>query len=389
MAVANDSLIRVGLVLDHSLAFYRQILRGVKTYASMRPDWLFTPIAPQCRALASVKPLRCDGYIAHIFHRPLGDALRNLRRPVVNVSGVLPDLPFPRVVADHAEVGRQAARHLLACGLRQLAYFGYPGHEFSIERERGLREIAGDAGVEVAAFHEQDRRFGDPTGVWRENASLLAWLRALPKPVGILASHDTQGAQIAEYCHQLRLIVPDQVAIVGADDDDLLCELARPSLSSVRLPAERIGFEAARLLDEWLQGSRPREKSLVLPPAGVIVRQSSNLQAVSDPQVAAAVRFIHDQAHRPIKVDDILRTVPIARRALERRFRKWLQRSILHEIRRAHVEKAKYLLLTTDLPMSQIAYRSGLSDSRQLSIAFRQVLEVTPSHFRRQARVTG
>jgi len=385
----RDSLVRVGLVMEHSLAFYRQILRGVKTFATARPNWIFTPIGSNRRALESVKPLNCHGYIAHIFHRPLGEALAALQRPVVNVSGVLPDLPFPRVIADHAEVGRQAARHLLSCGLRRLAFFGYKSHEFSLGRERGFREIALEAGVEVDAFYEQNRHLEDPTGVWRWNAPLLAWLEGLPKPVGILASHDTQGAQVVEYCHQLRLNVPDQVAVVGADDDDLLCELARPSLSSVRLPAERIGFEAARLLDEMLQGRSRKKHTLVLPSAGVIVRQSSHLQAVRDPYVAAAVRFIHEQSHRSFKVDDILQEVPIARRALERRFRKLLQRSILEEIRRSHVERAKHLLLTTDLSMSEVAHRSGMGDGRQLSVVFLQLTGVTPSKFRREFTVTG
>ncbi len=380
------SSIRIGLVLEHSLAFYREILRGVNHFAVQRPHWLFTPIASNVRALRMVQPLRCDGYIAHVFHPDLGNALRRLRRPVINVSGVLPELPFPRVVADHAEVGRQAARHLLECGLRQLAFVGYRRHHFATERERGFREIAAGAGVPVAAFYQPSQRWEDPTGVWRWNSPLLTWLQNLPKPAGVLASHDTQGAQIAEYCHQLNLVVPDQVAVVGVDDDDLLCELSRPSLSSVHLPAVRIGYEAAQLLDQWLSGHRPTQRALVLPPMGVIVRQSSNLQAVPDADVAAAVRFIHDHAHEPVRVADVLRVVATARRALERRFRKWLQRSILEEIRRAHVNRAKQLLITTDLPMGQVAQRSGLQTSRHLSIAFRQGVGTTPTAFRRQSR---
>lgn len=167
--------------------------------------------------------------------------------------------------------------------------------------------------------------------------------------------------------------------MVGVDDDDLLCELSRPSLSSVRLLAERIGYEAARMLDEWLSGRRPANRALVLPPVGVMVRQSSSLQAVPDADVAAAVRFIHDHAHEPLQVNDVLRTVAMARRALERRFRKWLQRSILDEIRRAHVERAQRLLISTDLPISQIAIQSGLQSSRYLSVAFRQVNGLTPT----------
>jgi LacI family transcriptional regulator len=383
----TSPFVRIGLVLEHSLSFYRQILRGVNHFATQRPQWLFTPIACNVRALQLVRPLSCDGYIAHIFHPALGNALQKLRRPVINVSGVLPELPFPRVVADHAEVGRQAARHLLECGLRQLGFVGYRRHHFAIERERGFREIAEAAEVSVAAFHQPGERWKDPSGVWRWNERLLEWLRQLPKPVGVLASHDTQGAQIAEYCQQLNLTVPDDVAVVGVDDDDLLCDLSRPSLSSVRLPAVRIGFEAARLLDEWLSGSRPHNQALILPPAGVMVRQSSNLQAVSDSAVAAAVRFIHDHAHEPLQVSDVLRAVAMARRGLERRFRRWLQRSILEEIRRAHVIVAQRLLVATDLPMSQIATRSGLQSSRHLSIAFRKVMGLTPTAFRNQSRL--
>lgn len=147
--------------------------------------------------------------------------------------------------------------------------------------------------------------------MWKWNNPLIDWLAALPKPMGILASNDVQGAQVSEYCRQLRLRVPDEIAIVGVDDDDLLCELSRPSLSSVALPGERIGYEAAVLLDKWLLGSSPDESVVVLPPAGVVVRQSSDLLAVPDAHVSAAIRFIHEHADQPIRVPDVLREVPV------------------------------------------------------------------------------
>jgi len=383
----HPRLIRIGLVMAHSLAFYRAILRGVKTFAIERPEWVLTPIAPERRALELARPLRCSGYIAHVYSEPLASKLRTLRRPVVNVSGILSDVAFPRVVVDHVEVGRQAARHLLERGPRHLAFVGYPRHEFSVERERGLREIAQTTAVEVSTFLEHHRRIEDPTGLWRWNQALEDWLRKLPKPVGILASHDTQGAQVSEYCRQLGLSVPDGVSIVGVDDDDLLCELARPSLSSVALPGERIGYEAARLLHRWLEGEPPRNPSLVLSPGGVVVRQSSHLPAVRDRHVAEAVRFIHAHSHQPIKVSDVLRAVPIARRALERRFRKWLQRSIFDEISRVHLDLARRLLISTDLAMTEVADRAGFRDGRHLSIAFRQSTGMTPTRFRNRFRL--
>lgn len=382
-----NRFVRIGLVLTHSLAFYREILRGVKTFAIERPQWVFIPIATDERALELARPLRCDGYIAHIFSQKLASALRSLRRPIVSVSGILPDLPFPRVAADHVEVGRLAARHLLDRGVTQLAFLGYPEHEFSVGRARGFREVAAAAGIRISTFLDRRRSVEEPSGMWRWNSALEDWLQRLSKPVGLLASHDTQGAQVAEYCRQLGLDVPNEVAIVGVDDDDLLCELARPSLSSVALPAERIGYEAARMLDALLQGRSLEVRTLILPPSGIVVRQSSSLNAVRDPHVARALQFIHEHAHEPLKVADVLRVAPVARRALERRFRKWLQRSILDEISRVHVERAKSLLTATDLPMSQIAERSGFRDGRQLSIAFRRLVGMTPTAYRRRFRL--
>lgn len=382
----EKTTVRVGLVIAHSLGFYRRILRGIKAFAVERPHWVFTPITPEARAIELARPLRCDGYIAHVFTRSLADALLSLRKPVVNVAGVLSELPMPRVAVDHVEVGRQAAQHLLERGVGWFGFVGYPRHEFSVEREQGFREAVEAAGFRVAVFHERTYRVQDPTGLWKWNEPLVEWLRRLPKPVGVLASNDVQGEQVSEYCRQLGLLVPDQVAIVGVDDDDLLCELSRPSLSSVALPGERIGYEAALLLDKSLRGSRQVKTAVVLPPAGVVVRQSSDLLAVSDPHVAAAVRFIHEHRHRNIRVKDVLRHVPIARRALERRFRKWLQRSISDEIRRVHLERSKHLLLTTDLSIAAVAEMAGFHDGRQLSIAFRQATGDTPSAFRRQFR---
>jgi LacI family transcriptional regulator len=379
--------VRIGLVMTHSLDFYRDILRGVKAFAVERPQWVFSPIAPEKRAIELAAPLRCDGYLAHVFTESLAQVLIGLRKPVVSVAGVLPELPLPHVMVDHAEVGRLAARHFLERGVRQFGFVGYPQHEFSLGRERGFREVLESAGFQVAAFHERQQRIQDPTGLWILNEPLIRWIERLPKAVGILASNDIQGAQVSEYCRQLGLVVPDQVAIVGVDDDDLLCELSRPPLSSVALPGERIGFEAARLLDRCLKGTAPRKRVVVLPPAGVVVRQSSDLLAVTDPHVSAVLRFIRRNADRPIQVRDVLREVPVARRALERWFRKSLQRSISEEIRRVHLERSRQLLLQTDMSLAAVAVSSGFRDGRQLSVVFRRETGLTPSAFRRQFRL--
>ncbi|HEX7446394.1 MAG TPA: DNA-binding transcriptional regulator [Pirellulales bacterium] len=379
-------LLRIGLVLGYGLAFYRDILHGVKTLAAERPHWVLTPIAPDRRALNSPLVKTQHGFIAHVFTPELAAGLRALRKPVVNVSGVLPELRFPRVVVDHQAVGRLAAEHLLERGLRHFAFVGYVEHAFSLGREAGFRSQIERLGHRVAVFHDRVRRPSELNGLWRWNPSLLTWLKSLPTPVGILTSNDSQGVQVSEYCRHLGLHVPDQVAMVGVDDDDLLCDLARPSLSSVQLPGPRIGYEAAVMLERLIRRQRLETSRLELPPVRLVVRQSSDIQAIGDGDVSAAVRYIRDHASEAIDVGDVVRAVAASRRSLERRFRRHLQRGIGQEIRRAHLERAKALLADTDMPMSLVAVRAGFTDSRQLSIVFRQETGSTPTHFRRQHR---
>jgi LacI family transcriptional regulator len=381
---------RIGLVMGYGLDFYRDILRGIKAFAETRPHWVFTPIAPEPRAVRALRPLRHHGMIAHIFNRELADALIEARKPVVNVSGVLPDLPVPRVGLDHVAVGRLAAEHLLDRGLRHFGFFGYSDHAFSLGREAGFRSTLEATGFRVSSYHEADPAKRDPTGLWEWNDGLRRWLTGLPRPVGILASHDPQGVELSEVCRHSGLRVPEEVALVGVDNDDLLCELARPSLTSVALPAERVGFEAARLLDRLLTCPRTRgplgASAILLPPQGVVTRGSSDVLAINDAEVAAALRFIRQHAHETIQVRDVLNAVPVSRRTLERRVRAILGRGVWEEIRRAHLERCKSLLADTDMSMSEVARHSGFSDQRQLSVVFRQETGITPTGYRRQFR---
>lgn len=386
LAPMKNRLLRIGLVFGYGLGFYRAILQGINGFAAQRPDWILTPIAPDLRSLQSPLLAMQDGFIAHIFTNEIANGLAAYSKPLVNVSGVLPDLPFPRVVVDHEAVGQMAAEHLLSQGVTQFGFVGFAQHAFSIGRETGFRRAVEQAGHRIAVFYDRQQRAGDPDGLWRWNPSMLEWLRSLPTPVGVLTSHDIQGLQVSEYCRQIGLNVPEQIAIVGVDDDDLLCNLARPSLSSVALPGERLGYEAAGMLEQLLKGKRLKDRLRQLPPVKVRIRQSSDIQAIPDHDVAQAVRFIRDHSAEPIRVSDVLKAVPTSRRSLERRFRKLLQRGVSEEIRRVHLDLARALLVDTDLPMSRIAECSGFTDGRQLSIVFRQSTGMTPTHWRQQFR---
>jgi LacI family transcriptional regulator len=313
---------------------------------------------------------------------------------VVNVCGVLPDLPFPRVGIDDHAVGAAAAAHFLERGFRHFAFVGHTDHAYSTRRERGFAESLRMAGHSPACFREAGRF--DPRGrVWALDPRLSRWVRALPKPVGLFACNDVWGCQLSEACRQSEVAVPEEVAILGVDNDDLLCELARPSLSSVAVPGEAIGFEAAALLDRMLSRgpgeARPgtRKPPLLLPPRQVVTRRSSDILAVDDPYVAEALGVIRRRAGRAMSVDDVVDLVPLSRRSLERRFRSCLGRGVWEEIRRVQLERAKELLAGTELPMSAVAAAAGFSESKQLSVVFRQETRMTPTAFRRQTRPAG
>jgi LacI family transcriptional regulator len=290
-------------------------------------------------------------------------------------------------MVDHNEVGRMAFEHLRDRGLRQFGVIGHPTHLYSVEREAGFRKALGPTKWSCAAFHER------ASVSFRRRARLLAlqpslqrWLRTLPKPVGIFACHDVWGLQVVEACRLTGLRVPDDVAVIGVDNDDLLCELARPSLSSIVVPAEQIGFEAAALLDRLLRGGRPPKQTRLVPVPGLITRQSTDVVAGGDGELSAALQFIRGQSHRPLRVSDVLRELPISRRALEQRFQAVLHRGIAAEIRRVHLERARTLLATTTLSVSEVARQAGFSSVHYLSRQFHRETKETPTEFRRRIR---
>jgi LacI family transcriptional regulator len=379
--------LRIGLVFTHTFAYYRRVLRGIRRYVEARPQWLFTSLTPQPEGVRVPGRFRPDGLIATVNTEQLAQTLSSWRRPVVNVSAVLPGLRFPRVGVDNAGVGRLAAAHFLERGLSRFGFIGPPDYLFATERGVAFCEAVREAGHAAACYEGQAHLSYDPLGQrWDLTPAVRRWLRALPKPVGVFVPNDLWGVQVAEECRRADLRVPEDVALLGVDNDDLYCELTRPPLSSIILPAEQVGYEAAALLERLLAGKAPPREPILLPPTGVATRRSSEVLAVDDEDVVAAVRFIREHAHLPLRVADVLRQVPVARRTIERRCRVVLGRGLGQEIRRAHLELARRLLAVTDLPLKVLAEQAGFSDFRHMAVVFRQELGLTPSAYRRRMR---
>jgi LacI family transcriptional regulator len=308
-------------------------------------------------------------------------------RPWVSVCGVGPDQGIPRVGPDDYLMGQLAANHLLDCGLQQFGYIGHTPHAGAARRELGFRHTIESARYAVNQYHASGPpAFQSRLQDWVPNRGFRRWVRSLPRPIGIATFYDLMGLRLSETCREEGLRVPEDVAIVGMGNDDLVCELARPSLSSVDVPTEQIGIRAAALLDRLMDGSPPPGAPILIPPVGIVARQSSDLLAGEDADVVAALRLIREKGHALIQVRDILRVVPVSRRSLERKFRKVLNRGISGEIRRSRLERAKNLLASTELMMPAIAESTGFSDARHLSTVFRQATGLTPTAYRAQFR---
>jgi LacI family transcriptional regulator len=298
----------------------------------------------------------------------------------VSAARLVPELPW--VETDDAAIARLAAEHLLERGFRHFAFCGDARFNWSRWREGHFR-----ARIEAAghALHRHEAPAGarDPAA---ETVALRRWLLELPKPVGILAAYDIRGQRVLDACRGAGLAIPDEVAVLGVDNDELLCELASPPLSSVMPNTLRTGYEAAALLDRMMRGEAVRPVAHLIPPVGVVARQSTDVLALEDRAVAQAVRFIREHACEGINVGDVLQGVTLSRRVLEQRFRRLLGRTPREEILQVRLARVKQLLTETDLTLYRVAERTGFEHVEYLSVVFKRETGRTPRQFRTAAR---
>ncbi|MCS7305652.1 MAG: XylR family transcriptional regulator [Thermoguttaceae bacterium] len=379
---------RIALLMGQDAEFHRQVLRGIHAYGLQKRDWVFRDAPAELAIVPVVREWQPDGIIAHLVDGRFAKQILRLGKPVVDTGCVLQGLNVPVVDVDHEAVGRLAAEHFLERGYRHYGFYGSGTAYYSRLREASFRNQIEKAGFTVSSCHvEYLPRLVGPISWKRVDQQLRRWLEGLPKPVAILADHDVAAHDLANACQQMGLRVPEQVAILGVDNDELECQLAFPPISSVAIPAERIGYEAAWVLDRMLLGHPPPAKPLFLPPLRVVARQSTSILAVEDPLVAEALYIIRNNVDRRLKVAELANQLVIRRRALEAKFRQILGRSVLQEIHHARIEYAKQLLSETDWKLAQIARRCGFSTPQRLSVVFQKVAGMTPTEYRRQSQL--
>lgn len=373
---------QVALLIETSNAYARGLLQGVVHYIREHEPWSFY-LMEQGRGddpPAWLENWKGDGIIARIETPKIARAVVHAGVPAVDVSAarLVPELPW--VETDDEQIARLAAEHLLERGFKHFAFCGDGRFKWSEWREQHFCARVRAGGFDVHTFS------GTETDVSAAAAELRAWVEALPKPVGILACYDIRGQQVLDACRGAGLAVPADVAVIGVDNDALLCDLASPPLSSVIPNAHRTGYEAAALLNRLMSGKRVAERAHLIAPIGVAARQSTDVLAVDDRDVARAVQFIREHACEGINVSDVLRAVPLSRRVLEQRFQRLLGRTPREEILHVRLARVKQLLGETDLPLYLIAERAGFEHVEYLSVVFKRETSQTPSAFRSAAR---
>jgi len=380
---SGDGVRKVALLIETSNRYGRDLLYGVRDWMRESERWAirFTEQGRRAPLPTWLKDWQGDGIIARVDSPQIAAALRRTRLPVVDVSAERFSSEFSRVSIDNGAVARLAAEHLAARGFLDFAYCG--DRRFLWSRQRGVEFRR--------CLAEKGRRcvdFGEPAGTAKpgsdaEIRAIARWLKGLPKPVGVFACYDGRALQVLEACQLLGLHVPDQVAVLGVDNDELVCELANPPLSSVQPNARRSGYEAAALLARLMGG----EKKAVAPthqvqPVRVVERQSTDVVAVADVKVAAALKFIRLHACEGMDVGDVLRAVPMSRTRLEQKFKALLGHSPHRQLVQQRIARAKHLLAESKIAISEVAEQAGFDNASYLSVAFRRETGLSPFAYR-------
>ena len=376
-------LVALMLDLDWGYKRHHELLVGIQQYARERGGWkcVFDPFAGETISRRRAKPAY-QGIIARSTHKLAAQAAK-AGVPVVNIWLSSPDRKTPRVVSDFEAAGRMAAEHLIARGLKQFGFLGYRGIRSSAAEFAGFRAVVERTGAACGAQFISVGCTRNSRNWSRMVAGLSEWIKRWKLPIGIFGTQDLACRYLVDVCLRHGLRIPEDVAIVGLGNEPVICDEGEPTLSSIELGAAKMGFQAAKLLDGLMRGKPPPPKPIMVEPAELVVRNSTDVLAVDDNLVGRAMQFMAEHGHEPIRVPDVVAALPVTRRSLERRFRATLGRSIAEEICRLRLARAKRLIVGTTASISSIASSAGFSNKSYFTRAFRRSEGMTPMAFRR------
>lgn len=380
---------KIALLVETSRSYGRDLLRGVALFARTRTNWslLHQEMTIDMTLPTWMASSELSGVIGRVDIHTI-DSLRKLNVPIVDVRCRQAFSGIPQIETDDRSVAQLAFEHLRERGFRRFAFCGYQQAHYSEARLRFFREFVAAADCPLSVYETPRKRNLSLTSIEQSGAvdteHLSDWLETLPRPTGLFVCNDIRGQQVLNACRSIDIAVPDDLAVIGVDNDDAICPLSDPSLSSIRPNAERVGYRAAEILHGMLTGQPSPTSTEFIPPIEVVQRVSTQVSAVEDREIARVCRFIREHACEGIDVNNVARFTTLSRRQLERRFRAELNRTLHEEITAAQLDKVKQLLLETAMTLEQIAPLAGYSHKERLSAVFKRKTGETPGEFRRR-----
>jgi LacI family transcriptional regulator len=376
---------RIALLLESDMAFDRGIARGVGDYIRSHTGWIILMDPMMEMTMENLNHWNPDGIITSIHIPAIKEINRIKHTPIVGFGSYSEktdaDFKHPVVTSNQEEIGRMAARHFINLGLKNFAFCG--GNEqapWCIQRKEGFLEELSKNDLSAEIFSENfSVHFSMPEAV----KAIGTWLNKLPKPSGVFVFFDGWARWLADSCVLEGIQVPQEISILGVDNDRWLCELAQPKLSSVDPNISTAGYIAADILNAMFQGKSNIEKVTYVNPVEIVARDSSNFMVFEDPEVAFAMRYICEHACDPITPGDVLKVTGMSNSTAYRKFMKAIGRSIHSEIQRTQMNRAKKLLITTNMNVTAIAKQTGFNNVRYLTKVFRDTTGFTPTKFRR------
>lgn len=365
----------IGLAIDTVGSYGREVIHGVMEFCHRNPHWVIA-VEPRFWGYDAVQQpenWNVDGIIVQAYSQEVVDRIRDSGRPAINIANMGVKAPLPTIVPDDEVIGTMAAEYMLTLGINHFGVCAFDTYEYSALRTAAFKKVMTAAGKKVNQCHA-------------EREDLDTWLASVETPMAVFCCNDAWAHRVLSAARRVNLRVPDQIAVLGVDDDELLNTVGALPLSSIAIPATKIGYEAARMLEAELNGTPPPMLTR-LPPLCVVPRATTDVANVDDPDVAQAMAFIKANVGRPIQVDDVLEHLSMSRRSLERRFRAAIGRSVAVEIRRSHLERAKQLLTNTTLSIEEVALASGFTNATLLGVVFRRYVGESPSTFRQRSGV--
>lgn len=375
---------RIVLLLETSRAFGRGLIIGIARYSKINGPWSFykepLDLKSSIPHLTSWKP---DGIIMR--DSLITNELLSLKKPtILAIHDSSYPVGLPVIKTDSPAIAKLASSHLIEKGLKNLAFFGFENYDWVKERKFYFSSFNSEAGFNTHIYVPQKK---NNKNEWENELEEVSnWIISLPKPVGIFSCNDDHGQRILEVCKLVRLNVPEDVAVIGVDNDPMICEISDPPLTSIALNVEAAGYEAAKLMDDMLNKKKNLDKRIMVSPSHIVQRQSTDILAVDDTFVSQAIQFIKKNAKNKILVKDVVKASGTNRRSLEKRFKNIIHRSIYEEIQNVRVELIAKLLIETDLHISQITRLFNFTDAEHISRYFKGEKGIGLREFRKLYR---